>query len=82
MRANLNPKELAATLETPRDVELALRNAINSERAIVFVHLDWAIMAPHQQYVRFMLEYYHDIRTMMWDFTILIARQLQMITPS
>jgi hypothetical protein len=47
-------------LETPAQVENALRNAINSDRAIVFVHLDWAIMQPQRDlFTRFMLHYHH-----------------------
>lgn len=47
------------TLESPEQVEDALRNAINSEFAIVFVHMDWAIMQPQRElFISFMLRYH------------------------
>lgn len=49
-------------LETPAQVENALRNAINSDRAIVFVHMDWAIMQPQRDFfTRFMLRYHQRL---------------------
>jgi hypothetical protein len=45
-------------LESPGDVERALANAINSDRAVVFLHLDWAIMKPQRAlYLRCIDEY-------------------------
>jgi hypothetical protein len=45
-------------LETEADVQAAVSNAAGAPRAIIFVHVDWAIMEPQRTvFAEFMLEY-------------------------
>lgn len=47
-----------ASLETEADVERAVANASASERAVIFVHVDWAPMLQQQRrFAEFMLAY-------------------------
>jgi hypothetical protein len=48
-----------ASLETEADVQAVVSDAARSPRAIMFVHVDWAIMEPQRtRFAAFMLEYY------------------------
>lgn len=47
-------------LETEVGVQHVVNNAAASERAILFVHVSWAVMRPQQQqFAQFMIEYQH-----------------------
>jgi len=48
-------------LKTPAQVQHALGNALASDRAVVFVHLDWAVMeSQRDRFTRFMLAYHQQ----------------------
>lgn len=48
----------SASLETEDDVQRVVSNAAASPRAVMFVHLDWAIMEPQRtRFVEFVLDY-------------------------
>lgn len=46
-------------LDDPADVEHAIGNSLTSDSAVVFVHVDWAIMEPQRErFTRFVLRHY------------------------
>lgn len=50
----------SASLETEADVANVVSNAAASQRAIMFVNLDWAIMEPQRtRFAQFVLNYRH-----------------------
>ena len=48
------------SLKTPTAVRHALANAVNSDRAIVFVHVDWSFMEPQRSLFLSLMEKYHQ----------------------
>jgi hypothetical protein len=47
-----------ASLETPEQVEHVVANAESSERAVLFLHVDWAVMAQqHERFAEFILDF-------------------------
>ena len=49
----------SARLETKEDVQRVVTNAALSERAIVFVNVDWAIMEPQRtRFAQFVINYH------------------------
>src|SRR5690606_9152797 len=48
----------AASLDTPEQVEHVVANAASSERAVLFIHVDWAIMSPqHDRFAEFATDF-------------------------
>ncbi len=64
--ADLAVKEMVASfesakLETEADVERVVTNAATSERAIMFVNVDWAIMEPQRtRFAQFAINYHRN----------------------
>jgi hypothetical protein len=56
--AELAASLVGARLETEADVQAVVANAARSRRAIMFVHVDWAIMEPQRtRFAQFVVEY-------------------------